>query len=344
MLLDWVTINIPVEHFSDAQIEVLLGLNDRILRVCAQTGEVVYETVAWDVIRSDSHQLNARFSASGGLWLMGSPARVIGDGCAVFGSGASAALNIGACIDAMRLFMQQALKVNLPSDISLYRVTRIDVTENLWLPDLTAVRQALTIMRGINGGRYRVSSTAGETVYWSQKSTLRSGKAYAKGPHLLHLKKQKTYTGRDYSAEDIDVANHLLRLELKLGREFFNRTNWRTFTADDLREQWRDYFMRMIGDSEIKNDGDLKTRIFAAAPTEGLGKAAFGLWTLIKSQGWEEARDMTSTRTWYRGLKTLRAAGLSDADISSGQVVAFRQKVIEAQVVTSWSQLRALCA
>ena len=244
----------------------------------------------------------------------------------------------------MRLFVQQKIGVELPSDISLYRVTRIDVTENLLLPNLTAVHDALDILRGTNGGRYRVDATEGDTVYWSKRSPLRSGKAYAKGPHLEYLKKKKTYTGKAHTVEEIEMCKRLLRLELKLARIFIERNPWPTLTPERLRAEWSDYFMRMIGDSEIKQDNDIRAKLEQIAPTIGRAKAAFSLWCVIQAQGWTRAKEMTPKTSWYRGISLLKQAGLSDSDISHGEIVAFRKKIIEAQAVSSWPQLRALCA
>ncbi len=339
MLIDWVTARIPLELLSPESREKALLLGDRIARYCPVTGNVRYETSAWESIRSDSHQISVKVGASG-FSIMGSPARVTGDGDAVFGSGASARLDLPACVDAMRVFVQAQTGIALPADISLWIVTRVDVTGNLLLGSLEQVRDALRILRDCEGGRYRVSQQAGDTVYWSHSSKMRSGKAYAKGPHLSYLMQTPKYTGRQYSSADIEAASSLLRLELKLGREFFSRTDWQQMTPDNLTAQWQDYFSRMIGDSEVKTDTDLKARILAAAETEGRGKAAYGCWLLIQSEGWERARESFNKATWYRHLKVLRASGLGDADISAGRVVPLRRRIFEARLVTNWRDLR----
>lgn len=341
MLIDWVTCRVPLIELSADSLALAMLIGDRIARYCPKTGETRYETFAWDSIRSDSHQISVRVGASD-LWIQGSPARVCGNGDAVFGSGASARLDLPACVDSMRLFIQSQTGITLPSDIALWTVSRVDVTGNLLLDSSAEVKDALKILRDCEGGRYRVSQQAGDTVYWSHKSKLRSGKAYAKGPHLAHLMKSRTYDGIEYSQADIELASRLLRLELKLGREFFARNDWTSLTPLDLSEQWNNYFARMIGGCEMKSDSDLKSRIMAAASSEGRGKAAYGCWLLIQSEGWERAKESFATRTWYRHLKVLRAAGLGDADISAGHVVPLRRRVFEAQLCQSWSELRAV--
>lgn len=336
MLLDWITARVPLEHLSEEARQVCREFGERIQRFCPKSGNIVWETSAWDSIRSDSHQLSMRVGLD--LWVQGSPARVMGDGCAVFGSGASAALDIAGSLKMMIAHASKALGVQLP-DVHVWNVSRVDVTGNLFLPSLSAVRDALRILRDCEGGRYRVSQQAGDTVYWSHGSRLRSGKAYAKGPHLRHLMKKKDYTGRRYNDLELMNADQLLRLELKLSREFFARHNWQQLTPTDLEAQWQDYFMRMIGDADMKTDNDILDRVNAVAPTEGQAKSAYGLWTLIKSEGWERAQQMTTKPTWYRNLKILRQAGLGDADIAAGQVVPLRRRVLEAQMINTWAEL-----
>ncbi len=355
MLIDWVTARIPLECLDAWTLESVRQLGDRVCRYDPATGVVKYETTAWDSIRSDSHQISVRAGATD-LWIQGSPARITGDGCAVFGSGPSSALNLPGCVDAMRRFVQLGMRsehaigcsFNLPPDLSLWKVSRVDVTGNLLLSSLDDVRAALKILRDCEGGRYRVSAQAGDTVYWSAKSKLRAGKAYAKGPHLQYLETRnikKSLAGnhvyRKYTQEEIEAANRLLRLELKLGREFWARHDWKTFSRESLFNQWNDYFSRMIGDSEMNVETDLKARLLQVSPTDGQGKAAHGCWLLIQSEGWEVARNSFSARTWYRHLKLLRAAGLGDADLSAGRVVPLRRRVFESRLIHSWPELKA---
>lgn len=340
MLIDWITCHIDLEHLDPDSREKALHLGDRLCRYCPKTGEIVYETFAWDSIRSDSHQISIKASGQG-VSLMGSPARCMGDGCAVFGSGASSALDISGCIARIVQFVQSATGIVLPTDHDLWRVTRLDVTANLAMACLPEVRDALRVLRDCEGGRYRVSAQAGDTVYWSNTSKLRKGKAYAKGPHLAHLMKKKGYTGRQYTTEEIDKANRILRLELTIGREYFARHDWKKCTPLKLQYEWQTYFYRMIGSAEMKSDDDVKSRIYAVAPTENQARAAYCCWTVIKEQGWERAKEMFSKSVWYRHLKLLRDAGLGDADISTGNVVQFRRKIFTAQQVDTWKELHA---
>lgn len=338
MLIDWTTARIPLNDLSDSARNAALSLGDRICCYCPKTGEVRYESFKWESIKSDSHQISVK--AGTDLWVQGSPARVIGEGDAVFGAGASAALDLLGCVDRMVSYLAGAMAVDLPP-AHLWKVTRVDVTGNLQLSSQADVRSALSILRGCEGGRYRVSQQAGDTVYWSHTSKMRSGKAYAKGPHLVHLMKQKTYQGLRYTQDMIAAANSLLRLELKLGREWFARHHWQSLTADDFKREWSAYFERMIGEADMSTDENLHDVIARHADTPGQCRAAYGCWLMIQSQGWERARQCYVPRTWYRHLKTLRAAGLGDADIAQGQIVPLRRRVMSAQMVNSWSQIAA---
>lgn len=342
MLLDWVTAKLPLLWFDAAALARLQRLGDRLRRYNAQTGEVVYELQAWDSIRSDSHQLAYRVS-SDSLQMQGSPARVIGDGDAVFGAGPSRALDLVGCVERMRETLAMAIGVVLPPG-ERWKVTRVDITANLLLPNLADVRAALAVLRNCEGGRYRVSQQAGDTAYWSHRSRLRSGKAYAKGPHLRYQMKQPNHSGRRYDDDELAAAERLLRLELSLRAQWWRERAgkpWTQITASELREQWGKFFERMMGETEV-TEMTIEQRVYASAETEGQAKAAIGCWALIKAYGWEKARAMTTRSKWYKDLKVLRAAGLSDADLSAGNVVPFRRPLIQCQQVESWDELMAI--
>lgn len=356
MMIDWLSLKLAVTEEFEGLVKEYQTTQDRILRIGGD-GSLQWEVSAWDSIRSDSHQL--AFQATGSyIRIQGSPARIIGDGDNVFSSGASAALDLMGCAERMIKFIVQHTGIDLPSSpcaVAEWQVTRVDVTENLYLGTLPNVRQALTILRNCEGGRYRVSQQAGDTVYWSHKSRLRSGKAYAKGAELIHkmekLSKSKIeQPACQYDLEKLSLASGLLRLELKLGAQYWRERiacKWHDIKSDDLASEWRSYFSRMIGGAEIMSEQDIYKRLLNVVdidkngnPKEGQAKAAFSLWCLIKSEGWQVSRDITSKPTWYRNLKHLKNAGLSDADISAGNVVQLRSKILEARPVTSWRELR----
>lgn len=347
MLIDFLTAKIDLEKLAPATVKTLMGWGDRICRYNLATGEVVYETGAWDSVRSDSHQVTARVG-SDSLYVQGSPARACGDGCAVFGSGPARELELRGCLRAMVGHLCAELELTLPLEPRLWSVSRVDVTANLELDSLADVRAALAALRNVEGGRYRVDQQAGDTVYWSRRSRLRKGKAYAKGPHLRHTMKRRREdepTGRVYSPGEIEAADRLLRLELTLGAQWWRERapgHWWEVTADHLVAQWRAFFERMLGTTELDmtDQTSVLRRLTEVAPTERQAQAAYATWLFIKEHGWQRARDHFKRPTWYRHLGMLRAAGLGDADISLGRVVPFRRSLIECRMVESWADLQ----
>lgn len=352
MLIDWITARLPMEHINQDHWQKLRTMTERVVRFkpdektqimddvyfLIDRESMVYETSCWDSIRSDSHQIAFRVG-SDAIWIQGSPARVCGSGDAVFGEGAAGQLDLKGCLDRMASFVIS--QINLPIEINhkQWIISRIDITGNLLLDSLSDVRIALKTLRECEGGRYRVSQQAGDTVYWSHKSRLRSGKAYAKGPHIEYQTTKPTYTGKIYTEEQKKQISRLLRLELKLGAQFMReRTKpWYEISKDDLIKEWNDYFKKMIGDSEMKSNDDVEKRCLSAAKTVGRGKAAYCCFLLIQSKGWEHAKTLYKSSTWYDHLKVLRSAGLGDCDISAGNVVQLRRRVIECQMINTWS-------
>lgn len=334
VLIDFITAWVDLSAFEDADRERLRSHGERIQKYNPRTGEVSWEVSTWNSIRSDSHQISLRVSGDR-LWFKGSPARVIGDG-------AARALDLLGCVGQMLGFVGESLGVKAP-DPQLLEVRRVDITSMLLLDSLSNVRQGLAVLRNCEGGRYRVSQQAGDTVYWSHGSRLKSGKAYAKGPHLRQAQQKREYGGRSYSEAELTAVDRCLRLELTLGSQWWRERvgrPWWQVTADDLRACHHEYFGRMLGDVGV-TEMNIEDRVRAVAATEGQTKAAVSTWALIGKFGWEKARDMTSRRTWYRNLKVLRMAGLADADLSAGNVVPFRRRLIECQAVNSWPELMA---
>lgn len=341
VLVDFITASIELAQFSDDDQRRLLQYGERIVKFDAKTGAISWDCSCWDSMRSDSHQVSVRVSVDR-LMMKGSPARCIGDGDAAFGSGAARALDLVGCVQRMANFVCNKLEVPVP-DVRSWKVLRTDTTAMLLLPSLADVRQALAILRNCEGGRYRPDQRAGDTVYWSVKSRLKKAKAYAKGPHLRFSMKQRNYEGVKYTEQQLDAVERCLRLELTHGAQFWRERAggpWYEVTAEQLRVWHAEYFGQMLGEAGV-TDMNIEERVRAVAPSEGQAKAAVGTWAMIQAYGWEKARDMSSRPTWYRNLKVLRAAGLSDADLSAGNVVAIRRPLIECQQVNTWDELMA---
>lgn len=346
MLIDWMSLSLRRDACPWwSGWDSLSDWGDRIQRITPATGQVVWESAVWDRVRSDTHQVMVSCSAAG-IRVGGSPARVLGDGDTVFGSG-DAGRSPFDCASAMIAFVSRQLGfIGLPS-VGHWHCTRIDVTKNFDMGSLANVRVALSELREIEGGRYRVSAKAGDTVYWSNNSSLRSGKAYAKGPQLAYLMRQSDYSGRQYSPSEIDSAGRLLRLELRLAAKWFKRNplHWSELSWSDLSESHDSYFGRMVGDIEVSDmsyiDAISKVKMDdGTLITASQARRVSATWAMIQSIGWQAAKETMPVRTWYWHIGILRKAGFGDADISSGRVVSIRRKLV-MHPVSSWSELRA---
>lgn len=340
MLIDYVSAHCELPIDGDLFAWCREHVGERVLRYCPRSGDVRYEVTTWDRLRSDDYELSVRFSGSE-LWVAGSPARCIGDGDTVFGAGASSALDLRGCLARMVSLIEAASGHAAPA-LDLWHITRVDVTGNLALPSLAAVTQALVYLRGTEGGRYRGDSRYPESVNFGGKSRLRKAIAYAKGPHLQKLMRTRDYSGRTYSRAEIEEANRLLRLELRLGSQWFHVNRWQECTADVLCAQWEGYFERMFGTVEITamDEKSLSERVRAVAKTEGQARAALACWCLIQQVGWHQAKELHAGRSWYRHIATLRRAGLGDSDISHGEVISIRRVELAACLVDTWDDLR----
>lgn len=340
MLIDFLTFRIPADKFENIeQFLAIRQLTDRIQRYSLKDGTVIWESQAWDSVRSDSHQLAVKVG-SDALWIQGSPSRVIGDSCNVFSSGPVSNLDIIGSVKAMVNHIEHVYKIDIPKNYYHYKVSRIDITGNLLMPSLADVRTSLSVLKNIQGGRYRVSQTAGDTVYYSHKSRLISGKAYAKGPHLQYQNK-KGYT--NYSDEQIEKANRLLRLELTIRSQQIRERiekNWYELTNGDLYEMWDEYFRQKIGNTAMTIN-EMKIRIFESAPSNRSATLAINLLHTIQSQGYDYARSLYSKSAFYRHMKILRNAGLTDLEITTGNVVSFNRRIIDYCLVSSWDDIKA---
>lgn len=331
-MIDWLTLvlDTPVELVP--AVRAWAHERPHLMRYTPATGDVEWDVPAREVVRSDSHQVTLSATPSG-IVVSGSPARAMGQASNVFGS-----CDVVECSRAHIALVGKLTGWALP-DYQAWRCTRIDVTYNYDLGNLRTVRQALAILRQADGGRYKVRATA-ETVYWSPGARTRGGKAYAKGPHLRYQVKRGQAQATE---EELELADRLLRLELRLGGEWFRRARqvagpaWWVY---DYQREHEAYFREQIGSVEV-SEMTVQDRVIEAAPTEGQGLAAYRTWCLIKAVGHQNARESMPRSTWYRHLRILREAGLTWADLAAGEVLPFRRRVIELrEPVLSWDELR----
>lgn len=331
-VIDWLTLWTDATNLPPESLKALLATQDRITRVTPD-GVIKWQTTARDSIRSDSHQitikLGSRFS------IQGSPARVMGQNN-VFGSG-----DIRECASDMINFVARERSIVLPS-LELWSVTRVDVTHNYALESPSAVRQALAELGLADGGRYQ-KRTMSETIYWSPTSAIRSGKAYAKGPHLrMQVKKGQAIATLD----ELVFADRLLRLELSLRNQFWRSEAtkpWREHSESDFDRLHAAYFEPLAGSVELTEmnkllDVCIKTAV-ELDRSEAQGKAAYRYWLLIKDVGLQEAKALTPKSSHYYHMKVLRAAGLGYADFHARNVTTIRSKPISLETPTrSWAE------
>lgn len=346
MALDWLTLKINLDDLpARVDRQALVQLNDVVERYNPRTGEIVYQTPAWDSIRSDSHGLAYR--VGGSLALQGSPSRCWKNGCNVFGT--------GSIIQAARLMVAYFTRVTgiwLPDPVihQAWEVTTLDYFKNFDTGSLANARTVLAYLKDCNGGRYRVDQTTGDTVYWNRTSKRKKGKAYAKGPHIRKQVK-KVQTGAKYFEWQLSLLDRLVRLEERLGTAWWSDFrqgggNWRYISEDFLIAHFDLFFEKMIGSDNIGVDmgSELLDKIRLAAVELGhketAGDRAHCTFQMIKGMGWEHAREITAKATWYRHLSILRQAGFGDLDISRGMVTPIR-RTITLRPVSSWAELRA---
>ncbi len=335
-MLDWLTLKTDISNLSDFTRERLRASQSRILCIDPD-GAVVWEKSGRKSVRSDSHQITMEMG--GDLILYGSPARVGLDRVDnVFGSGDPI-----ECATRMINFVSEVEGVDLP-DFRLWDCTRMDVTHNYHLGDKANVLTALEMLRHVEGGRYQVQTSA-ETVYWSKKSTRRTGKAYCKGAHMEYMAKR----GRAFlTSEEMAAVQGLLRLELTLKRHFFKRTiecKWWELSQRDLEMEHERYFGELVGKVEINEMTDMREACVQASEnlgwTPGQGRAAYMSWNCIQAVGYMVWRSDTPKATFYRHRKILREAGLSFADFRARNVVPIRRRrIVLGQPVRSWAELR----
>lgn len=345
MLIDWLTLRIKLDSLN-------VNLTDR-LRDCMGFTFCVdaNDKLKWrkqhldiDKLRTDSQGLYWSLTADGQsqsyLTIGASPASVENDGLNVFGS-----TDIEHCATVLIQHAGRALDAILPNWMD-WQCRRLDITANYDMGNSSQVKQALRLLLGTDAPRRRTNSDTkgGDTVYWNPTSDLQAGKAYHKGAHLRFMCRRGNMYLDD---ETLELADNLLRLELKLGARWFRRyeekDDWHTLTTYELTEIHHKFFNSLIGegDVEVADMGTLLKKLEQVCPTKGRALAAHRTWALIKTVGYSQTQSSMAKTTFYKHLEYLKAAGLSSADLCAGTVIPFRrQTLVLREPVTSWTQIR----
>lgn len=355
LLLDWITLRIPVRELGPNLQEQLQSRYDLV--ACFSMTDGRADEVQWqqtryryDDLRSDSAGLFVTVKWVGNtdyLYIGASPASLIHQ-CNVFGS-----LDIQDAAETIWARARVAFQSFLP-DWQLWECVRLDVTGNYALPDKAAVKLALKQLLSSDSARRRATSSAkgGDTVLWSPTSDLLGGKAYHKGPHLAYL----VNSGKlELPPEQIELADRLLRLEMRVGSRWFRRlregrlnkelrnSKWWELDEEMLAQLFVRFFEPVCGGVEVDMTRvDLLHEISRCnAISEGRARAALGTYRAIKAEGLDPVKASMAHSTFFRHKKYLLAAGISEADLCAGNVFQFRPvRIVLAQPVRSWEELR----
>lgn len=345
-LIDWLTLRLPISTASHPAI--YSRLSDCIGHlVCSDaSGQVqwVQRTLDIEALRSDSQGLFWQIKSDGKtdlLVIAASPAS-LQHGLNVWGT-----LDIRHSAKTLIDNASRCLQLLLPG-VDHWQARRIDITANYALPDAASVKHALTQLLVSSGARRRPSSKkGGDTVYWNFSSDLSKGKAYHKGPQVLHLwKKSKV----EVDEEKLQLLNRVIRLEHTRGARWFRRLiearlRWQDLQPQQLIDLHTEFFQPLIGEGiEMKNmerEQIVQTIIKANGCTENQARAAFNTYRNVRQDGYETTRAAMASRTWYLHQRLLRIAGISDQHLRDAIVVPFpRVRFVLAQPVASWDDIR----
>jgi len=368
-MIDRLLLSIDWVHLPDGHQDLIHSKYNKIMEI-NPSGEVQWVKPRTSKLRSDDPNLNLRFTGSG-FQIWGSPSVIMNGGNNVFGSS-----NIADCANALIVHASTALNVFLPF-CERWELDGLDLTHNYLLGDSNEVLQVLDYMKKLKAPRVKTDCYP-ESVYYGKGSKLRTSKAYSKGHQLRKLESKLAKQSGMYLNLDewqLAIAYNLLRLELCLKKEYFNRMRkkhskgWIERNEDmpkdqivkriEFRWEWwlmDEYDLEKIYDdnwTEILGNGvevpvierDLEAAIFDAARslghTDNQANAAYLTWASIKSFGRSTTQYRMSKTTWFRHMKILKAAGLTSADFEQGQVQVLRITHINlGKKVESWEEIR----
>jgi II/X family phage/plasmid replication protein len=346
LLIDWLTLRCPLDDRIGRTVqERVLSCLGRI-QCYDPDGVLSWEknTLDVDKLRSDTVGLLWQVQSDGKqqyLVVAGSPAAIL-HGVNVFGS-----LDIRAGANALLRLACRALRAVLPP-LEQWQCRRIDITGNYVLPDFETVKQALRMLMVSDGSRRRPGNQerGGDSVVWNPGSDLSKGKAYHKGPQLAFLVKKGKV---EVSQEQLAAADRLLRLEHTKGSRWWRRfeasgRKWWQLTAWELWQEFKGFFGGLVQGVEVNemNRTQMVTRIMQAnSISEGRAEAAFTTLRNIREDGREVVQGFMARSTYQLHLKYLRAAGITDSDMSTAKVLPFRPiRIVLAQPVGSWEDIR----
>jgi II/X family phage/plasmid replication protein len=378
-MIDWMTLRIPLSSFLDSD-QIIEKFSSFLGTQCTynSTGELIREKLVFDIekLRSDEIGLFWQVQHNGKenfLLIAGSPASVE-FGTNVFGSN-----DVMHCANVMHREAQKGLSMILPP-IHTWQCMRLDFNFNYLLDSNSQVKQALRELKNGHGSRQKATTGHGDTVMIGEKSKMITGVIYDKGTQVKNLVKQLFKKGRDipYDTWEIDIMSRLLRFELRLKRQWFeklghkktyehflhndlnvkqalknykhyyeNTQPWTELTEQDLIEKHHSYFKPFTGSIGVTDMSTLLENLKNLGISEGRARSAYQTWALIKTMGYEQAKSSLNENTFNKHRSQLLRAGLTETDLqnSENNVLVFKRKTIELDCpVTSWSQILKLVA
>jgi len=342
-LIDRLLLELHSRHFPAGAFEALQALFNRLIEINPD-GAVSWEKPRTSKLRSDDPDVNLCFTGTG-VRIWGSPAMAMQQNN-VFGSS-----DIIVCAQALIRKASKNLNFIFPA-YDKWDLKGIDITHNYLLDSPQDVKTALNYLGRISDGRLKTVRYP-STVYFGYGSQLRTGKVYAKGNQLERLERKLDL---GISVLDRALTYRLLRFELCLKGGWFRRYKkvnpdfvWYDWKSEDLDMIYDDFWTHLLGDgteiprSDYEQEGCIIDAALSLGMSQGYGLAAYKTWCCIQSLGVEQARSITSNRTWYRHIKILRQAGFTSADFDLGKVEPIRLTYIRlSQPVESWAELRRL--
>jgi II/X family phage/plasmid replication protein len=343
MLIDWLTLRTPISDIQEADLLALMPYLATLEVKNALTGEILKSKLVIDIdsVRSDFSGMVWSISSNGStkyLNIGASPAS-LEHGSNLFGS-----FDYQYCKQILLNHARKVLKgVMLFNDG--WHCRRLDATQNYFLQTNYQVKDALHILRSSDGVRQKATVQAGDSVYWGYTSKYRSGKAYDKWAQAIELNRKAEKAGKPaiYTLEQLEIMRSILRLELKLGRQFFDEhADESILTHEFLQREHEEFFNKFIGNAEVTDMDSLYKSLQQTAPSSGRARAAYDTYLRVKQLGYEFTRESMSRSTFMLHKKYLLAAGLSESDLKSSNIIELRKRKINLEPVYSWSHLSEL--
>lgn len=342
MLIDWLTLRTKISFIQEQDLMAIMPYLAIMEIRSAATNELIKSKLVVDIdeVKSDFQGMVWSITSNGVdkyLNIGASPAS-LEHGSNLFGSD-----DYQYCKELLLKHARKVLKGVLLFNDG-WQPRRIDVTQNFFLQSHSQVKDALHILRASDGTRHK-ATVKGDSVYWGEGSHYRSGKAYDKYIQAVYLNKKALKAGKPalYTNEQLEMMQSILRLELKLGRQFFDEHQDESIlTQQYLINHHEEFFNKFIGNAEVTDMDKLYQIIQTTAPSKGRGLAAYDTYLRIKQNGYEFTKSSMPRATFYRHQKYLLEAGLCLSDLTTAKIIELKKRKITMEPVYDWTHLSAL--